>query len=134
MEYGQPQDNLVKELSLPLCQSKGWMKLLGILAILWGISMALSIVGIVLAWLPIWMGVTLYRVANAADLALITGDREALARALAKLRLFFTVMGVMALLILLLMAAGMIIGLTGHVWVGHMWIDHPWHMPLGHRM
>lgn len=134
MEYGQPQDNLVKELSLPLCQSKGWMKLLGILAILWGISMALSIVGIVLAWLPIWMGVTLYRVANAADLALITGDREALARALAKLRLFFTVMGVLALLMLLLMAAGMIIGLTGHVWVGHMWIERPWHMPLGHRM
>lgn len=134
MDTGQPQDTLVKELSLPLCQSKGWMKLLGILAILWGISMALSIVGLIIAWLPIWMGVTLYRAANAADLALVTGDYQDLARALAKLRLFFTVMGVLALLSLLLMAAGVILGLSSHMWVGHIWIGHTWPVPMGHRM
>lgn len=134
MDTGQPQDTLVKELSLPLCQSKGWMKLLGILAILWGISMALSIVGLIIAWLPIWMGVTLYRAANAADLALVTGDYQNLARALAKLRLFFTVMGVLALLSLLLMAAGVILGLSSHMWVGHIWIGHTWPVPMGHRM
>ena len=134
MDTGQPQDTLVKELSLPLCQSKGWMKLLGILAILWGISMALSIVGLIIAWLPIWMGVTLYRAANAADLALVTGDYLNLAHALARLRLFFTVMGVLALLSLLLMAAGVILGLSSHMWVGHIWIGHTWPVPMGHRM
>lgn len=135
MEAAQPtSENLVKELSLPICQSKGWMKLLGVLSILWGISIALSVVGLIVAWVPIWMGVILYQAANAAELALHTGDHAALGRALGKLRLLFTVMGALTLLSLLLLAASIVLGLSTHVWVGHVWIDHAWHMPMGHRM
>lgn len=135
MESAQPtSENLVKELSLPICQSKGWMKLLGVLSIFWGISIALSVVGLVVAWVPIWMGVMLYQAANSAELALYTGDRAALTRALSKLRLFFTVMGLLALLSLLLLAASIILGLSAHVWVGHFWVGHMWRVPMGHRM
>jgi len=134
MDTVEPGDSLIRELSLPLSKSKGWMKLLGVLSVLWGISMALSVVGLVVAWVPIWTGVMLYQAANAAEMALYTGDRDALARALNRLRLFFAVMGVMALLSLLLLAASLFLGMTGHVWVGHVWMGHVWHGPIGHRM
>jgi hypothetical protein len=52
-----PPDNcLIQVLSMPIYQARGWLKFLGVLSFIGGIFQALSIVGIVIAWLPIWMG------------------------------------------------------------------------------
>ena len=58
-------NGIIKEISLPIYQSKGWMKLIGVLSIVWGVLSALTIVGLLIAWLPIWMGVVLYQSASA---------------------------------------------------------------------
>ena len=97
---GQTNDQagVVKELSAPLFQCKGWMKLVGVMSILGGALYAISIIGIIIAWLPIWMGVLLFQSANAIELAYLSGDRNAMTRSLAKLKTYFIIMGVLTLI------------------------------------
>ena len=95
---GQLEANLVQEISQPIIQSKGWLKLLGVLSIIQGVLVALSIVGILVAWLPIWMGVVLFRAATAAETAQETGQKYAMIESLGNLRTYFTINGVIALI------------------------------------
>jgi hypothetical protein len=100
---GQPipqaqPDPLIREINFPLYQSKGWMMFLGILSILMGVFTALSIVGIVIAWLPIWIGVLLFQAANSTEEAHTLGNKVSLLKTLGKLKLFFTIMGVFYLI------------------------------------
>jgi len=90
--------NLVRQLSAPLAQSKGWIRLLAVVMIVYGVLAALTLVGIVVAWLPIWLGVLLWQIATAADDAQVTGQAETLLLALKKLKLYFIINGVLLLL------------------------------------
>lgn len=38
-----------------------WLKFLGFFAIVAGALMAMTIIGMIVAWIPLWMGVALYR-------------------------------------------------------------------------
>lgn len=100
----------IEQLALPLYEAKGWMKFLGVLAIIYGVLTALSIVGLLVAWLPIWMGVLLYQSANATEAAVHAKDAASLTRALAKLRTYFVIMGILALIGLVLMVLGVVMG------------------------
>jgi hypothetical protein len=83
---------------MPIFESKGWLRLLGVLAIVYGVLIALSIVGIIIAWLPIWMGVLLYQSSTSIERAFRHGDEDALLFCLYRLKTFFTIQGVLALL------------------------------------
>lgn len=93
---------LIRELSVPLQQAGGWMKLTGVLLIIDGVLIALSIVGILVAWIPIWLGVLLFQSASAAGESQVTEDKEPLLRSLNKLKLFFTINGILLLVMLIL--------------------------------
>lgn len=98
-----PQDtHLIQELSLPIYQARGWLKFLGILSIISGVTTALSVVGILFAWLPIWMGVIMFQAGSAIDSAGQFGDRFAFLRSLGNIKTYFVLQGVMTLLGLLL--------------------------------
>ena len=116
MEY-QPVDPtaLIREASLPVFQSKGWLKFLGILSIIQGIMLALSLIGIIIAWLPIWIGVILYQSATTIESAHVSGDKEMLRRALDKLKLYFTIQGIMTLIGLVIGAMAMTMGVFGAI-------------------
>lgn len=92
------EQNLVKEVSYPLFSSKGWIKFLGVLMLIYGILMAVSIFGIVIAWLPIWLGVLLWQTGSRIEQAQIVGDKQALIKAQNSLSTYFTVYGVLALI------------------------------------
>jgi hypothetical protein len=92
------EDRVVKEISYPIFSSKGWIKLLGILMLIYGVVAALSIIGIIVAWLPIWLGILLIQVSSKTELAQLTGSKEALIKAQNSLSTFFTVYGVLALI------------------------------------
>jgi hypothetical protein len=102
-------EQLVKEISSPLFKSKGWVKLLGILMLIYGVLMALSIVGLIVAWLPIWIGILLMQVSNRINEAMITGSRESLVKAQASLSTYFTVYGALALVGLIVSAITIIV-------------------------
>lgn len=104
---------LVTELSTPIFQAKGWMKLVGVLMIIYGVLVALSIVGIIIAWLPIWMGILLFQAASNAEQANMTGDQTALFTALSKLKTYFTIMGIMTLISIVMMILAFALGIGG---------------------
>ncbi len=91
------ESNLVKQLSIPLFQSRSWLKLLGILSILYGVLTAMTIIGILICWLPIWQGILLLRAGNSVEVAQLSGSSEEFIRTMNNLRTYFTIMGVLAL-------------------------------------
>ena len=107
------QANLIKEVSIPVYQARGWMKLIGILMIIAGVFYALTIVGIIIAWLPIWMGVVLYQAGSSSEQAYFNGDKYSLLTSLNKLKLYFTIMGIMTLITIALLVIMLIAVLAG---------------------
>lgn len=89
---------LVKDLGAPLVASRGWMKILGVVSIISGVLTALTIVGLIVAWLPIWMGVVLLKAGDAFEQVGANGDEGALRSAMTNLQTFFTISGVLALI------------------------------------
>lgn len=106
------EQKVVRELSLPLFSSKGWIKFLGILMIIYGVFIAMTIVGIIIAWLPIWLGVLLNQTANRIEQAQITGDIAAMVRSQNSLSTYFTVYGVLALIGIIGMIIGIIVAIS----------------------
>lgn len=100
---------LVRDLSLPLASGKGWVKFVGIINIISGVLTALTIVGILWAWIPIWMGVLLVQSSSAIERAQMAGDESALRMALDKLRVYFIIQGVMLIIGLVLMVLGFVL-------------------------
>ena len=94
-----PQENqMVQQLSLPIYQARGWLKFLGVLSIISGVGSALSIVGILFAWLPIWMGVLMFQAGSSIEPAGSFGDKFAFLRSLGSLKTYFILQGVLTLL------------------------------------
>jgi hypothetical protein len=89
---------LVREIGAPLFDAKGWMKFLGVLMIIYGVVLIFTIVGIILCWLPIWIGVLLLRTASSTEAAEASGSKQELVTALTKLRTYFTIYGVLAII------------------------------------
>lgn len=108
-------EKLIRELSAPLWEAKGWMRFLGVVAFLYGVLLALTIIGLIIAWLPIWIGVLLFQSANAADRAQYEADQESFIRSLAKLRLCFAVLGGLILLGILVLSIFLLAVIAGGV-------------------
>jgi threonine/homoserine/homoserine lactone efflux protein len=77
----------------------GWLKFLGFVTLISGIPAALTIVGLVVAWVPIWLGMLLIQAGTAAQ-------RESdydLLRLVEKLKTYVIVQGVMLIIVLVTM-------------------------------
>ncbi len=107
------EEPLVKELCLPLWQAKGWLKLVGVLSIVHGILLAITLVGLLVCWLPIWMGVLLLKAAGAVEVAQISGDKLQLIEAQNRLKTYFTICGVLVLISLVALTVFFVMGLAG---------------------
>jgi len=108
-------NNLIRALSQPLYQSRGWMKLIGVMMILYGTLFALTIVGIIFAWLPIWLGILLFQAASSAEDAHIASNAEELLATQRILKTYFTIMGVITLISLLFGLLGLFMGMGGMI-------------------
>lgn len=108
---------LIRRLNTPLYGAKGWMKFLAVLMIIYGVLTALTIVGLLVAWLPVWMGVLLWQAAGAAEEAQSSGDTERFLQAQMKLKTYFVLSGVVALILLILFVAQF--GLMGTAMLMH---------------
>ncbi len=88
---------------------KGWLKLLGIVQIVIGILQAVTLLGIIWAWLPIWLGIILNGAANKAQEYLENGDEQALSEFTGKLKLYFIINGIMMIVSLAAAALSLIV-------------------------
>ncbi len=99
------EQKIVRGISQSLADGAGWMKFLGVLSIVAGVSQVLSIVGLISGGLQIWMGILLFQSASSAEQARATGDAYALSSALGNVKTFFMLNGILALIAILLLCA-----------------------------
>lgn len=103
-------DPIVPQIVEPLYRARVWMKLLAVLAFVTGGFYVLTIVGVVIAWLPILIGVILWQAATAVEVAYTSQSPADARRSLDKVRIVFIIYGVLAALavagFLLLLALG----------------------------
>jgi hypothetical protein len=111
VEQPQAMNPSISAVMQPLSDAAGWMKLIGTLAIIWGVILALSIVGLIVAWLPIWMGILLRRAADESVVANRTGHEANAVAATASLHTIFKVQGVILLVMLVLWTVGIVLGI-----------------------
>ena len=104
---------LIKELALPLYNAKFWMQLMGVVMIIYGIMIGITIVGLIIAWLPIWIGVLLFQSASAIDKAFNMEDKDAALRSFEKLKVYFIINGVLLLIGIILGILGVFMGGLG---------------------
>jgi hypothetical protein len=100
-----PRD-AVQRFASVLQSGRVWMLLLGWVLIVVGVLEALSIVGLVIAWLLIWTGIVLIQAAERVAEAARSGEAEALLAALSKIRLYFVINGVLVLVGIVLVLIG----------------------------
>lgn len=91
-------DETVRKIIRPIDESRGWMKLLAVVMIVQGVFLAITIIGLLIAWLPIWLGVLLWQSADAARKAREAGDEAIAVDSLTKLKTMITIYGVVALI------------------------------------
>ncbi len=116
MEQVIPQDagqeaGVLKDIESISLNMNGWLKFLGIVNIIMGAFTALSIVGILVAWLPIWLGVLLLQAGSRATTARVTNNPRELVTMVEKLRLYFIIQGI-------LMIVGIAFTVLGFVFFG----------------
>lgn len=103
-------NQLVRQLAEPLYNAKFWMKLMGVFMIIIGALYALTIVGIIVAWLPIWIGVLLFQAAGALERAYSTGNESDAIEGFGKLKTYFVINGVLLLISLAFVVIGILMG------------------------
>jgi hypothetical protein len=113
-----------REIGQPLASAAGWMKFIGIMFIIQGVLTALTLVGILIAWLPIWIGVLLLQSAGAAQRSHLQDDANALIESLSRLKTYFVIQGVLylvgiALVVLYFMFFGAVLVAMLHGNLGH---------------
>ncbi|GAB4338353.1 MAG: hypothetical protein Kow0037_22270 [Calditrichia bacterium] len=101
-----PDSQILTQIESIGLNMKGWLKFLGILNIVMGAFQALSIVGIIIAWVPIWMGVLLLQAGNKASQAKMLNNRRQLILMMDKLRLYFIIQGVIFLVMIVFAVVG----------------------------
>ena len=90
-------------------KTQGWLKFLGILSIVGGALYALTLVGILVAWLPIWLGIIMTQAGSKGKDYAERGTVEDLVEYNDKLRNYFTIYGILAIIGLI---AGVLSGIV----------------------
>ena len=117
----------IRTLSAPLYRVKGWLKFVGVMLIIDGVLLAITFVGIVVAWIPIWLGVLCFQSAGAIENANHSDSEESMMRSLSKIATAIIIVGVVnlvgiAFVIVSIFIFGGIAGLMSMVAVSHFGI------------
>lgn len=107
------EQDVIRQVSLPIYESRSWMKFLGVVMIVQGVMTALTIVGIIFCWLPIWLGVLLFKSASAVETAYIGGSKVDLIMSMQRLKTYFVINGVLMLLTVLAVIFAFIVAGAG---------------------
>ena len=88
----------------PLCSVSGWLRFLGILNIIIGVLYCITIIGAIIGWLPLWIGVSLNRAAGSLRTGYEQRNGHEIRAGMASTALVFKIVGVIAFVYLALMA------------------------------
>ena len=105
----QAQNPVLDKLAFTAKNMSVWVKLIGVLNIIGGALAAITIVGIIFAWAPIWMGVLLFQAGSKADEAQASKRYDLLVPMMDKLRLYFLIQGILVIVSIALMILSFIL-------------------------
>jgi hypothetical protein len=105
------QDFGMQKMIEPLYRVKGWVKFAGVMSIIQGAFSVLTIWGIIVAWLPIWMGVLLCSASNKIRTAYETNNEDEFRSSMEKLGLYFRILGILGIAIIGLAVVGILIAM-----------------------
>ena len=88
------ETDVVNDIRQTAADMSGWLKFLGIVNIIYGALTAISIVGIIIAWIPIWMGILLFQAGSSATNARFGANYE-LVTMMRKMKTFFILTAVL---------------------------------------
>ncbi len=115
-----PSDQLVRQLSENVARSSGWMKFLGVLTVIQGVLLIFTIWGILICWLPIWLGIILFKAGDDAETA-SRGAPKRLLDYVVRLNRYFQLQGILALIMIILgLIALFVAGMTLFTMMRHM--------------
>ncbi len=103
---GAPEIGVLNDIQRISVNMNGWLKFLGIVNIISGALAAISVVGILVAWLPIWLGILLIQAGSKASSARLTHDPRELVVMMDKLRLYFVIQGILIIVMIAIVLMG----------------------------
>jgi hypothetical protein len=103
----------IRGAAAPLAAAGPYIRIMGALHVLAGALYAITILGLLVAWLPLWMGVLLFQAASHAEIAARSGSDSDLTAANQKLKLFFMIIGICTLGSFLLGVMGLALVILG---------------------
>lgn len=102
------EEAILTRVAEPLYRAKGWMKFAGVLVIIQGVLAILSIWGIIICWLPIWMGILLCSASNHVRTAYETNNDTEFRTSMSKLATYFRIFGILSLVLIIIAAVGIL--------------------------
>ncbi len=102
-------DDTVQRVIRPINDARGWMKLLAVVMFISGGFAALTIIGLLFAWLPLWMGYLLWKSATSAEAASTGGSEAEAIDSLSRLKTYFTIQGVLIVINIALLVLSIVL-------------------------
>lgn len=104
----------VQVLLASLIKNSSWLKFLGVMLIVQGVLVCLSIIGILVGWIPIWLGVLLFVSGTKLDRVRLEDSEADAIESIEKISLYFKINAVLTLLVIVLAVLGFVLaGLGG---------------------
>ena len=82
----------------PICAVSGWLKFLGILNIIVGIIYCITIIGAIVGWIPLWIGILSTRAGGALREGYDTSHPQSVQDGLGRLALIIKIFGVLTII------------------------------------
>ena len=105
--------SIVSQIRNYAIEATPWLKFIGVMMIIYGALICLTIVGILFAWLPIWMGILLFQAGNAAKDSQMMDNPALMVEMMKKLKTFFIINGVVLIIGLLFMVFALLFAGAG---------------------
>lgn len=82
----------------PIAKADPWLRLISVFHFFQAGLLIATLYGIPVAWIPVWLGVTLWQLANSAQNAMRTGNQYSVTATIRKTRRYFILMGITAII------------------------------------
>ena len=89
------------DLVRPLYDSLLWIRLFAACLIFYGALITVTGVGVLVAWVPMWIGVLLLMVSRSVKTACEKDDEQALVLSLVRLKTIFTILGLFSVALII---------------------------------
>ena len=94
------EEQLFARLIYPLQQSRFWIQLFAGCLIFYGALLTVTGLGILVAWLPMWIGVLLFMASKSIQRAYKENDTNALISTITRFKTVFTILGLASVMLI----------------------------------